>query len=289
MSIRCELHGSEGLGACPRCGSFVCANCLVDGQGLVCAKCRALGAGNAPSRLNRWRWTPFWAIAVPLIGGFLCCLSSVPSEWSVGSRGGQPAIDDPDAGPVSAPVPELQWPPPRNYGPAVSQRVTEDLEVVTFDGTGAEEGGLFTFGLSSATEQALSAKRFFQAGDAGVAELSGSMLNIAAESMMARGRTSTESRSGVAYAVIYGTASLRSGALNFGMLRDGKPNREPMLHALLYFECQGDDSIRLGVWTRKETLDQGVDPNSLPPASLRGTVGDEAEIEKLVSGFSPCR
>ena len=40
----CPIHQKQSVGPCSRCGTFVCSDCLIAGQGLTCAKCRALGA-----------------------------------------------------------------------------------------------------------------------------------------------------------------------------------------------------------------------------------------------------
>lgn len=44
----CATHGLLSLGPCPRCGTFVCRHCVVEGEGLTCSSCRAQGSTLTP-------------------------------------------------------------------------------------------------------------------------------------------------------------------------------------------------------------------------------------------------
>lgn len=248
---------------------------------------------------SRALWGCFWVLTLGVFGGLFVCVKvdlkeGVSVTLPFATFGSSPmdrseaSVDD-DGGLAAERARELVGVPPHGYRPASSQRVAEDFEVIMFQGLEPKHRGLFVFARSGASDQASRARRFFDSSDAGVEALAESTLNVSADNIVARGLTQTGTGLSIGYAVIYGTAFVRRDALNFGQFRDGRPDRTPMLFSLLSFECPGDDAVRLGVWTRRQTLEQGVDPATLTRPALRGTVGDEAELAKLVAGLTPCR
>jgi hypothetical protein len=150
--------------------------------------------------------------------------------------------------------------PPGYVVEAVGVRPDSQFELATFGGEGSERGSHFFFARAS----------------------EGELLNSEPVAELAHGETPLAS-----YVTIYGYASVRFGAVNYGVLRDGRPARDPHLYTLLRFRCP-DQLPRVGLWTRWEAAPEGADLSKPAEALLRGSVGDRKEIARFTAEMEPC-
>lgn len=285
--LQCAVHPpAVALGACPRCGSFVCRACVAEGQGLSCARCRSVPPPKPPrSKLL------YVAAGVGGCGGLLLLLvvvviAGVGLAMASLKKGMAEVQTETDPAEVAATATKMLGALPPGYVAGRICRIPQELDLAMLGPSSGDRPRLFMFVRVPAGVRAERARAFFEAPGGDPALLEGTALEAASEEVVARGRVTTAAGAGVKYVAFRGTANVEAlhGA-HFGRLNsDGTPNRDQAINTLMYFECPGDGALRLGVWIEE-------DPSQALPAvdlKLAGTVADDAEVSTLVAPLAPC-
>ena len=127
-----------------------------------------------------------------------------------------------------------------------------------------------------ANEQSNRAKEFFDGEGTDTSALQGSGVNVDAKDILRRGALKTANGTAVKYVATRGTMDTQQGR--------ARQDATPGLNTLMYYECNGDTAVRMGVWMMKDSTPE------LPAEQLQldGTVADEAEIQQFIGPLAPC-
>lgn len=175
-------------------------------------------------------------------------------------------------------VKELLGVVPEGYHPAFTFGVPLIMDVAmltdvpfVLDGGPTEFERSFVYFRVMRTESNKKAKDFFDGKTSNTDELRRTGINVEAKDILKRGEVKTSSGATVKYVATRGSLMTSNGREQHAL--EG-------LNTLMYFECPGDDALRIGMWTQKE--EQGA------VADTTGTVADEAQVSSFVGPIKPC-
>jgi hypothetical protein len=140
----------------------------------------------------------------------------------------------------------------------------------------------FQFVHVMANDNNTKAKAFFREDGKDTSVLNNSGLSIEPEDIVKRGVLTVGGRK-IHYVVANGTVSTMASG-NGAPSRGSSPEQHAGMHTAFLFDCPGE-ALDLGVWSMLRQEEATADA----AVSLKGTIGDEAEMAQFLKPLKPCQ